>query len=467
MESGAAVLPVYIMDPIEDAMLGGAARWRLMRSLEQLSQDIKALGGRLLIRRGEALTVLRALVKETGAEAVHWSRYYEPRVIERDRNVKAALRKDGVAVERHPGFLLREPFSTETQTGGFYKVYTPFKNALREAYEPGAALAPPKRWPAPGAWPESLDIADLKLDAPMRRGAAVLARAVGEQVGETAALSRLEAFLQDDAARYAEDRDRLDRRATSRLSAPLSLGEISPRLIWIKAQRTGDLTPDAGRGVEKFLDEVVWRDFAWHLAFHTPHMLSSNWREGWDDFPWRGEEEGGDDLEAWRRGRTGVAVVDAAMRELYVTGLMHNRARMITASYLTKNLMIDWRLGERWFADCLIDFDPASNAMGWQWVAGSGPDAAPFFRIFNPETQAEKFDPEAHYRAHWLPERYDAEPSLALEDGAADRVDGSDFFDACPRSWSMSPDDPAPKPSISLKAGRERALGAYQTLRKQ
>ncbi|MEO1313702.1 MAG: FAD-binding domain-containing protein, partial [Pseudomonadota bacterium] len=247
-----------------------------------------------------------------------------------------------------------------------------------------------------------------------------------------------------------DDRDRLDRDGTSKLSENLSLGEISARTCWHAARAA----MDAGQpGAETFLQEIVWRDFAYHLVYHTPRIVSDNWRADWDRFPWA---EDAPQLDRWRQGRTGEPVIDAAMRELYVTGTMHNRARMLVASYLTKHLMTHWRVGLDWFADCLIDWDPASNAMGWQWAAGSGPDAAPFFRIFNPATQAEKFDPQGTYRSRYVAE------------GRSDpHEDALSFFEAAPKSWGMRANDPYPQPMVDLKAGREAALAAYKAHRAQ
>ena len=206
---------------------------------------------------------------------------------------------------------------------------------------------------------------------------------------------------------------------------------------------------EGARGAEHFLKEVVWREFAYHLVWHTPHILTRNWREGWDAFPWDSEES--DNVLAWKQGRTGIKFVDAAMREMYVSGTMHNRARMIVASYLTKHLMAHWQIGQRWFEDCLIDWDPASNAMGWQWTAGCGPDAAPYFRIFNPETQLEKFDADGAYQVQWLAEGRAHPSDTALS-----------YFDAVPESWGLLPSDPYPEPIVALDVGRNRALAAYE-----
>jgi deoxyribodipyrimidine photo-lyase len=246
---------------------------------------------------------------------------------------------------------------------------------------------------------------------------------------------------------YRTARDFPGRAATSRLSENLTLGEIGPRRVWWRVQRL--LEQERGhRGAEHFLKELAWRDFAHHLIFHTPEIATGNWRAEWDAFPWRDDNE---DAERWRRGLTGEPLVDAGMREMYVTGTMHNRARMIVASYLTKHLMTHWRVGLAWFEACLIDWDPASNALGWQWVAGSGPDAAPYFRVFNPATQAEKFDPDESYRRRFVAELTDA-PG---EDARA-------WFDAVPRSWKLDPEAAYPEPMIDLKAGRQRALDAYE-----
>ena len=272
----------------------------------------------------------------------------------------------------------------------------------------------------------------------MRRGAAVVERHL--LLGERAARDRLDAFLEARAARYRDERDFLDLDATSGLSEPLSLGEISPRTCWHEGWRAAQGA--GGAGAEHFLKELVWREFAYHLMFHSPEILDRNWRADWDAFPWTRDSAA---AARWTRGETGVEIVDAAMRELYVTGRMHNRARMLVASYLTKHLMVHWQVGKDWFAETLVDWDPASNAMGWQWVAGSGPDAAPFFRIFNPDTQAAKFDRNGVYRAHWL-------------DGAGAR----DFAAAIPASWTIRE---RPEPMVSLQGGRARALEAYHAMK--
>jgi deoxyribodipyrimidine photo-lyase len=440
--AGGAVIPVFILDAETEAF-GAAPRWRLEQGIAAFAARLEALGSRLILRRGPAAQVLAQLAAETGARAVHWSRAYDPVAIGRDTGVKAALKAAGIAAESHPGQLLHEPWTVQTGQGGFYRVYTPYWRAVRDRDLPAPAPAP-AHLPAPTQWPASDRLADWRLGADMRHGADIVARHA--VVGEVAAADRLARFLAGPVHAYATERDFCARPGTSRLSENLAWGEIGPRTVWHAAMRAH---MDGAPGAETFLKEIVWREFAAHLAFHTPQITSRNWRPEWDAFPWRADNP---DAEAWRRGMTGEPFVDAAMRELYVTGTMHNRGRMIVASYLTKHLLTDWRVGLRWFEECLIDWDPASNAMGWQWAAGSGPDAAPYFRIFNPATQAEKFDPGSLYRRRWIAE-------MSRHPGP----DALSFFDAAPRAWRLDPARPYPRPLVDLAEGRARALQAYAT----
>ncbi|GAA3875344.1 deoxyribodipyrimidine photo-lyase [Celeribacter arenosi] len=443
------VIPVFIRDDLVDA-LGAAPKWRLGLGLEKLDQTLAERGGRVVYRSGDALSVLIDLADETGAREVHWNRLYDRGAIERDTAIKEALTTRGLAPTSHNGHLLFEPWSVKTKAGGMYKVYTPFWNAVREI-----AVAPPQKraevtWQAdaPDQWPQSEDLAEWRLGAAMERGAQVVANHA--HVGEMAALERLDRFTDERVNAYKERRDFPSVAATSGLSENLTYGEISPRTIWHAGQRAME---EGAQGAQHFLKELVWREFAYHLLFHEPDLPTQNHREGWDDFPWN-TEDNRPDVVAWKQGRTGEPFVDAAMREMYVTGTMHNRARMIVASYLTKHLLTDWRIGRAWFEECLIDWDPASNALGWQWVAGCGPDAAPYFRIFNPEAQIGKFDPDHKYLNAWIAEGQDEPPASALS-----------FFDAVPKQWNLSPRTPYPDRIILLKQGRERALSAYQTLR--
>jgi deoxyribodipyrimidine photo-lyase len=404
---------------------------------------LAAIGSRLTLKRGPALAVLRALVAETGAGGIWWSRTYDPASVARDTEVKAALKADGIEARSFAGHLLQEPWDVATGQGGFYRVFTPYWRAIRD--RPVAAPLPaPKRLPVPERWPETAVLAQWQLGAAMNRGAAVLLPY--QTVGEAGAEARLAAFLDGPVKGYPARRDLPGVKGTSGLSENLTYGEIGIRKVWHAALRLRD-EAGFGSGVESFLRELGWREFSYHLMHHTPHITQANWKPDWDSFPWRGDSEA---AMRWRQGMTGEPFVDAAMREMYVTGRMHNRARMIAGSYLTKHLLTHWKLGLDWFADCLTDWDPAANAMGWQWVAGSGPDAAPYFRVFNPAGQAEKFDSDALYRRRFIAEMSKSPGAEALS-----------YFDAVPRSWGLSPDQTYPKPVVDLAAGRATALAAY------
>ncbi|MFO7770251.1 MAG: deoxyribodipyrimidine photo-lyase [Roseovarius gahaiensis] len=440
---GGPVIPVFILDPLTEG-LGAAPKWRLGLSLADLAQRLETMGSRLILRRGAALDVLRDLARDTGAGAVYWSRAYDPDSVARDTHVKAGLKADGLDVQSHLGHLLFEPWSVETKTGGFYKVYTPYWKALRDRAVPAPDPAP-AHIPAPETWPQSDDLSDWGLGDAMNRGAEVCRPY--QRVGEDAAIGRLGWFTGEAIAGYDTQRDLPAADGTSGLSENLALGEISPRRCWHAGLRA---MQDGKPGAETWLKELVWREFAYHLAWHTPRIVRDNWRPEWDGFPWNTDEDD-PQVIAWKQGRTGIPFVDAAMREMYVTGKMHNRARMIVASYLTKHLLSHWRIGQKWFEDCLTDWDPASNAMGWQWAAGSGPDATPYFRVFNPETQATKFDPDGTYLRRWIAEGQSQPSQTALS-----------YFEAIPRSWKLRPDETYPDPVVGVKDGRARALEAYE-----
>jgi deoxyribodipyrimidine photo-lyase len=283
------------------------------------------------------------------------------------------------------------------------------------------------------------------MGADMRRGHDVLLSHC--TVGETAALDRLDVFVENWVADYQTNRDLPAVKGTSGLSENLTYGEISPLVCWQAGWRA---LHDGKADAEIFLKELVWREFAYHLSHHTPRIETGNWKEGWDGFPWNVDETTAEVI-AWKQGRTGIPFVDAAMREMYVTGVMHNRGRMIVASYLTKHLQCHWKIGQAWFADCLIDWDPASNAMGWQWSAGSGPDATPYFRVFNPVTQLDKFDKERAYIKRWIAEGQTSPPKTALS-----------YFSAIPKSWDIQSNDIYPDPIVAADVGRKRALAAYE-----
>ncbi|WP_223422045.1 cryptochrome/photolyase family protein [Tateyamaria pelophila] len=441
--TGRPVVPVVIRDDSVET-LGAAPKWRWGLGAEHLAQTLERHDSRLTFRSGDALKVLEALISETGAGAVYWSRAYDPQAVSRDTDVKATLKAAGIEARSFGGHLMFEPWTVETKTGGYYKVYTPFWNMVK-GREVDAPLPVPAALPAPETWPHSEDIADWRLGAAMNRGAAIVRPFV--RLGEDAAQSRLADFIDTKVASYVEGRDIPAQDRTSNLSENLALGEISPHQCWHAGMRA---RAEGKPGAETFLKELVWREFAYHLMHHTPRILDQNWKEDWDAFPWNTDDTT-PEVRAWKMGRTGIQFVDAAMRELYVTGRMHNRGRMIVASYLTKHLLSHWKIGQAWFEECLIDWDPASNAMGWQWSAGSGPDATPYFRVFNPVTQLDKFDKNRDYASRWIAEGRRNKHQDALK-----------FFDAIPRHLALSPDDPYPDPVVAADIGRKRALSAYE-----
>ena len=442
-DSGRPVIPVFIHDEVIESH-GAAPKWRLGLGVAKLAQALEEKGSRLILRRGRALDVLRALVKETGADAVYWSRLYDPAAKERDTGVKSALKEDGIDAQSFTGHLLFEPWTVETKTGGYYKVYTPMWRMVKDRDVP-SDLPAPGRIPAPDTWPASDALEAWQMGAAMHRGAEIVLPHT--TVGEAAASSRLGNFIANWVAQYNTNRDIPAIKGTSGLSENLTYGEISPRRCWHAGMRA---LHDGKDDAEVFLKELVWREFAYHLVHHTPRIVSDNWKEDWDAFPWN-EDERLSEVKAWKQGRTGIPFVDAALREMYITGVMHNRGRMIVASYLTKHLLCHWKIGLNWFEDCLIDWDPASNAMGWQWSAGSGPDATPYFRVFNPMTQLDKFDKNRDYTSAWIAEGHRNPSKTALS-----------YFDAIPQHWGMAPSDAYPAAIVSPEEGRQKALSAYE-----
>lgn len=402
IERGGPVVPVFIWSPEEEAPWppGDASRWWLHQSLRALETQLRAAGSRLVIRREPALETLRALVKETGAGAVFWNRRYEPAVIARDAKVKEALSGKGFVVESFNGALLREPWTVQNQSGKPFQVFTPFWRHCLAQPDPPEPLPAPRRLAAPAPWPKSLALEALELEPKIHWVAGLHA---AWQPGDAGAAERLRDFLANAFTDYSEQRNRPDLAGTSRLSPHLHFGEISPRQVWhglkaVAAKR--GLAVAQWRG-SPFLAEVGWREFAHHLLYHFPHTPVEPLRAEFAQFPWRKDAAW---LKAWQKGRTGYPIVDAGMRELWTTGWMHNRVRMIVASFLVKDLLLDWREGARWFWDTLVDADLAQNTLGWQWTAGCGADAAPYFRVFNPTTQGEKFDPQGQYVRRWCPE---------------------------------------------------------------
>ena len=416
------VIGVYVLDEASPGVrpLGGAARWWLHHSLSELDERLREKGSVLVLRRGAASDVLPALVGETGAGAVFWNRRYGGPEREIDAGIKDGLRGDGVEVASFAGSLLYEPWTVRTGAGTPYGVFTPFWNACRQLPAPRAPLPEPRELRGPGRHPASDDLAEWELLPTSPDWAGGLRERW--EPGERAAKARLREFLADDAADYDRARDEPAAGATSLLSPRLRWGEISPYEVWHAA-----VSSDAPVG--GFLSELGWREFAWHTLFHFPDLATKNLRSAFDAFPWPRLRP--TMLRAWQRGETGIPLVDAGMRELWVSGYMHNRVRMVTASFLIKNLLIDWRHGEEWFWDTLVDADAANNPFNWQWVAGSGADAAPYFRIFNPELQAKKFDPDGRYVREWAPGATARPPIVDL---AASRKAALAAYDAVKRA---------------------------------
>ncbi|MEM9967803.1 MAG: deoxyribodipyrimidine photo-lyase [Pseudomonadota bacterium] len=443
-KTGRPIIPIFIHDTLVSD-LRAAPKWRLGLGISALEDHLREKGSRLILRKeSDALDALRRLIAQTGATSVYWSRLYDPKSVERDTRIKQTLKKEGIEARSFGGHLMFEPWSIKTKTDGFYRVYTPFWNAVKAIEVDPPHPIPPSLNP-PASWPESDVLADWRMGEAMHRGAEIVRPFV--QLGEDAAQARLASFAADAISRYHDARDLPATDGTSNLSEHLSLGEISPHQCW----HAGLRARDAGQaGAEVFLKELVWREFAYHLMHHTPHIIDQNWRPEWEAFPWN-TDPNSKEVMAWKQGRTGIPFVDAAMREMYVTGRMHNRGRMIAASYLTKHLMTHWRIGQQWFEECLIDWDPASNAMGWQWSAGSGPDATPYFRVFNPETQLDKFDKTHAYVNRWI-----------AEGRASPHNDALSYFEAVPSAWELHPKDRYPAPIVSAAEGRKRALSAYE-----
>ena len=394
IERRAPVIPAFIWSPEEEGAWppGAASRWWLHHSLTALDAALRRAGSRLVIRHGPVLPALRDLARETGARTVLWSRCFEPARIATDSVVQAALREEGCEAEGFGGALLAEPHELRTGAGGPYKVFTPFWRALLAGPRIDEPLPAPRRIPAPAAWPQSLPIDELRL-LPAIPWDGGLQEAWTP--GEAGALRRLADFADGARSDYASGRDAPGRGGTSRLSPHLHWGEISPRQAWTGALRAGAADGDP------WLRQLAWREFAMHSLVHFPSAPDKPLREEFAAFPWRRDARG---LRAWQRGRTGYPLVDAGMRELWATGWMHDRVRMVAASFLIKHLLLPWQEGERWFWDTLVDADLANNAMSWQWVAGSGMDAAPYFRIFNPVIQGQKFDADGAYVRRWIPE---------------------------------------------------------------
>lgn len=446
-ELGSPVLPVYLLDETSagNFAMGGASRWWLHRSLHALNES---LDGGLVFLKGDAREILLRLVEKTGATAVYWNRCYEPWRVGQDTAIKSALDKAEFAVRSFNASLLFEPEDVRKPDGTPYKVFTPF---YRKACL-GSAKSPRK----PLERPADLAIYECQAGEELSKLGLLPATpwyedmAAQWQPGEAGAAERLQKFLDAGINNYKEGRNRPDLDNVSRLSPHLHFGEVSPNQVWYAAKDHGS---DNSEDLEHFLSELGWREFSYNLLVNFPGLPTDNLQDKFDEFPWRDDAEL---LERWQQGRTGIPIVDAGMRELWRSGYMHNRVRMIVASFLVKNLLLDWRLGAAWFWDTLCDADLANNSASWQWVAGCGADAAPYFRIFNPVLQGRKFDPDGVYVRNFVPE-LDSMPDKYLHNPWEAPT-------AVLEEAGVALGDDYPYPVVDLKESRERALAAFSGL---
>ncbi len=454
LRSAERVVPLFILTPEDDGVwtVGSASRWWLHHSLAALDDSLRQLGSRLLIRRGPSLQVLRQVILETGAGQVYWNRLYEPTAIARDKVIKQSLREEGITMGSFNSALLHEPWTVTRGKGEPYKVFTPYWKTLQRQGLGAAEILPPPIAlpPLPLEW-KCLSLKELGL-LPKIDWYSGLRETWCP--GETGALARLDEFIAGALAQYSDNRDRPDHGGTSRLAPHLHFGEIGPRQIL--AAIHGRLVAAGGTvGAECFSRQLCWREFAHHLLFHFPHTPENPLDQRFHRFPWN--EPDPQKLRAWQRGMTGIPLVDAGMRQLWQTGWMHNRVRMVVASFLVKNLRVHWLEGARWFWDTLVDADLANNTLGWQWVAGCGADAAPYFRVFNPVLQGERFDPQGEYVRRWVPElarlpsRHIHQPWQAP----------STLLESC----GIRLGEDYPQPIVDLKASREQALAAFKQIR--
>jgi deoxyribodipyrimidine photo-lyase len=439
IKRGEPILPLYIWSPEDDGDWppGAASRWWLHQSLTALDGALRKRGSQLILAKGRAAELLPKLAEQAAATAVHWNRRYEPAALECSAAVEKALTSCGIKTAAFNGSLLAEPWDILNLSGKPYRVYTPYLRRMVHDLHPAPALRAPTKLQPPPKWPQSAKLASLDLMPRMKWYGAI---AEHWQPGEQSAHSRLKRFLTHKIVRYKQQRDNPAIDATSGLSPHLHFGEIGPRQIWHALGPKGRTST--------FLHELIWREFAYHLLYHFPETTTKPLHAEFAAFPWK---KSGKQLKAWQRGQTGVPMVDAGMRELWSTGVMHNRVRMIVGSFLVKNLLQPWQEGTRWFWDTLVDADLANNTLNWQWVAGSGADAAPYFRIFNPVTQGERYDAEGEYVRRWVPE---------VAAFANHAIHG-------PWQKSKRNPQPAPEPIVDLATSREAALDAYADMRRR
>ena len=458
--SGAPVLCVYVLDDNASGTrpLGGAARWWLAGSLRALDVSLRAIGGQLHVFKGNQSQIILDLSQQLQASEVVWNRRYGSAETAADSTVKSSLRQAGVSATSFNGHLLHEPWTVTSKVGGPMKVFTPYWRAVLAKGTPAMPVPAPTSINA-AALPADLavkpqDIASLTLEPTSPDWAGGMGAEWTR--GEQGARSRLESFVAQGIKGYAEGRNRPDLPSTSKLSPHLRFGEISVRQCWHAATHTHASGRSAAGtdDVDTFLKELGWREFSYHLLHHNPSLSSTNYTPRFDAFPWVDDAVS---LKAWQRGMTGYPIVDAGMRQLYATGWMHNRVRMIVGSFLVKHLLTDWRAGEAWFWDTLVDADPASNSASWQWVAGTGADAAPYFRIFNPIIQGEKFDPDGAYVRAWVPEIGRLPNSLIHKPWTAPPM--------ILKAAGVSLGHTYPRPVVQHEMARDRALGAFKSLK--
>lgn len=451
LNSHDTVIPIFILDDPDQWPMGAASRVWLHHSLRALDKQLHDLGSQLIIREGDAGKSLDEMINLVDAQSVYWNRCYEPSAIQRDTQIKQALTQRGLEIKSYNANLLIEPWNIATQQDKPYRVFTPYWKNLKSQPIDRALPEPDTLPPVSNKIPNS-DISDLKLIPKLDWHEGMMADWIP---GEDGAHEALDIFLDGPIPHYKEGRDRPDKRDTSCLSPHLHFGEISPRQIWHAVlERVARGGAGIEKGAETYLKELGWRDFAYHLLYHFPKTTDKPLDERFEAFPWQTATT---TLSAWQQGQTGLPIVDAGMRQLWQTGWMHNRVRMIVASFLTKNLRIHWLEGARWFWDTLVDADLASNTLGWQWTAGCGADAAPFFRIFNPVSQGERFDPQGKYVRRWVPEiaelpdKYLHSPWTASDDLLA--------------SAGITLGGNYPKPLVDLKTSRQAALDAWQGIK--